>query len=100
MEMHEDEDEPETQDPTVAAFSRLEGEVALMRLAVQQLATEKADIHIPDYSKSLGEISKHLGAAEQTLKVIVSKPAMELTPEDMAQRIDRDRKSTRLNSSH
>lgn len=81
--------EMEDQDPATAAFARLEGEVALMRRAVEQLAAERADIHIPDYSDTLGELSKHLGAAERTLRTIVAKPAMELTPEDVAQRIDR-----------
>lgn len=73
------EREMEDQDPATAAFARLEGEVALMRRAVEQVAAEKADIHIPDYSNTLGELSKHLGSAAQTLKVIVAKPAMELT---------------------
>ena len=79
----------EDQDPATAAFARLEGEVALMRRAVEQLAAERADIHIPDYSNTLGELSKHLGAAERTLRTIVAKPAMELTPEEMARQIDR-----------
>ena len=81
--------EMEDQDPATAAFARLEGEVALMRRAVEQLAAERADIHIPDYSDTLGELSKHLGAAERTLRTIVAKPAMELTPEEMARQIDR-----------
>jgi hypothetical protein len=83
------EQEIADQDPATAAFARLEGEVALMRRAVEQLAAERADIHIPDYNNTLGELSKHIGSAAQTLKVIVGKPAMELTPEDVAQRIDR-----------
>jgi hypothetical protein len=82
-------DELESEDAAVAAFTRLEGEVALMRRAVQQLAAEKAEIHIPDYSTTLGELSKSLESAEQTLREIADKPAMELTPEDMARRIDR-----------
>jgi len=83
------DDELETDDPAAAAFARLEGEVALVRRAVQQLAAENAEIRIPDYSATLGELSKRLGSVDQTLKAIVGKPAMEMTPEDMAQRIDR-----------
>ncbi len=81
-----DEDES---DPAAAAFERLEGEIAMMRRAVQQLAAEKAAIEIPDYSSTLGEISQQLEAATETLDTLVSKPAMELTPETMAQRLDR-----------
>lgn len=83
------DDEPEIDEPAAAAFARLEGEVALMRRATEKLAAEKADIRIPDYSTTLGELSKHLGAVERTLTFIAAKPAMELTPETMAQRIDR-----------
>lgn len=85
--MNNEDLEPE--DPAAAAFTRLEGEVALVRLAVQQLAAEKAEIHIPDYSTTLGELSKSVESAEQTLRDILAKPAMGLTPEDMARRIDR-----------
>jgi hypothetical protein len=85
--MNDAELEPE--DPATAAFMRLEGEVALVRRSVQQLAAEKAEIHIPDYSTTLGELSKSVESAEQTLRDILAKPAMGLTPEDMARRIDR-----------
>ena len=83
-----DDDDIETEDSAADAFGRLEGEVALVRRAVQQLAAEKAEIRIPDYSSTLGEMVKRLGAAEPTLETISRKPAMELTPEDMARRID------------
>ena len=83
------DNELESEDPAAAAFARLEGEVALVRRAVQQLAAEKSEIRIPDYTDTLGELSKHLGAAEGTLRTIVAKPAMGLTPEEMARQIDR-----------
>ncbi len=89
------DDERESEDPAAAAFARLEGEVALVRRAVQQLAAEKAEIRIPDYTDTLGELSKHLGAAERTLRAIVAKPAMELTPEEVARQIDRAARQAR-----
>src|SRR3546814_12683610 len=75
------DDDIETDDTAAEAFARLEGEVALVRRAVQQLAAEKAEIRIPDYSRTLGEMVKRLGSAEQALNRIADKPAMELTPE-------------------
>lgn len=78
----------ETADPAAAAFSRLEGEIALMRRAVENLATEKANIDIPDYNPTLGEMAQHLNTATKTLAAIAAKPAMEMTPETMAQRMD------------
>ena len=89
------DDERESEDPAAVAFTRLEGEVALVRRAVQQLAAEKSEIRIPDYTDTLGELSKHLGAAERTLRAIVAKPAMELTPEEMARQIDRAARQAR-----
>ncbi len=82
-------------DPAAEAFARLEGEIAMMRRAVRDLATEKAAIEIPDYSATLGEIAQHLQAATETLDMLASKPAMELTPENMAQRLDRAARQAR-----
>lgn len=75
-------------DPATQAFTRLEGEMALMRRAVEHLAAEKADIVIPDYSTTLGEMAKRLSALAQGLVAIADKPAMQFTPEGMAARIE------------
>ena len=74
-------------DPAAAAFTRLEEEMALMRRAVQQLAAERADIVIPDYDPTLKEMAKQLGAVGGYLKGMTSHPAMQLTPETVADRI-------------
>ena len=55
-------DSEQEPDPATQAFARLEGEMALVRRAVQNLATEKAEIDIPDYSNTLGEMAKRLVA--------------------------------------
>lgn len=67
-------------DPATEAFIRLEGEMAMMRRAVANLATEKAEIDIPDYSKTLGEMANRLVAIER-------QPAMQMTPEDFEARM-------------
>ena len=74
-------------DPAAAAFTRLEEEMALMRRAVQQLAAERADIVIPDYDSTLKEMAKQLGAVGGYLKGMAAHPAMQLTPETVADRI-------------
>lgn len=79
----------EPDDPATMAFLRLEGEIALMRRAVENLATEKANIDIPDYSSTLGEMAQYLDEATMTLTAIAAKPAMDLTPENMAERMER-----------
>ena len=85
----------EAVDPATAAFARLEGEIALLRRGVENLAAEKASIEIPDYSTTLGEMAQSLDEVNETLASIAENPAMIMTPEDMAQRIDRAARSGR-----
>ena len=75
-------------DPAAEAFARLEGEMALMRRAVEHLAAERADIIIPDYGATLGEMAMRLGTVAQSLTAIADKPAMQFTPKGMAERIE------------
>jgi hypothetical protein len=74
-------------DPAAEAFARLEGELALMRRAVQHLAAERADIVIPDYGPTLTEMVKRMGAIEGSLKSMAVHPAMQMTPDSIGQRI-------------
>jgi len=86
--------EPETEaveeaDPATEAFARLEGEMAMVRHTVQNMARERADIVIPDYTATLGQIADQLEKASDRLADIGNKPAIELTPEDIAVQIKR-----------
>lgn len=81
--------EPEPAPETAAqAFARLDGRVALMSRAVEQLAAERANIDIPDYSATLGQMNTRLATIAQELGGIAEKPAMLLTPEGLATRMD------------
>jgi len=62
-------------DPAAEAFARLEGELALMRRAVQHLAAERADIVIPDYGATLTDMAKRMGAISESLKGMASRIA-------------------------
>lgn len=74
-------------DPAVEAFARLEGELALMRRAVQHLAAERADIVIPDYGATLTDMAKRIGAISESLKGMAAHPAMQMTPDSIGNRI-------------
>ena len=74
-------------EPAAEAFARLEGELALMRRAVQHLAAERADIVIPDYGTTLTDMAKRMGAISESLKGMAGHPAMQMTPESMGNRI-------------
>lgn len=74
-------------DPAAEAFARLEGELALMRRAVQHLAAERADIVIPDYGATLTDMAKRMGAISESLKGMAEHPAMQMTPDSIGNRI-------------
>lgn len=79
----------EEADPAAEAFARLEGEMAMVRHTVQNMARERVDIVIPDYTATLGQMAGQLAQVSKTLTAIGNKPAIELTPEDIAVQIKR-----------
>lgn len=74
-------------DPAAEAFARLEGELALMRRAVQHLAAERADIVVPDYGATLTDMAKRMSAIGESLKTMAGHPAMQMTPDSLGNRI-------------
>ncbi len=90
LESEPDPDPPAPEaagDPAVEAFACLEGELALMRRAVQHLAAERADIVIPDYGPTLIDIAKRMGAISESMKGMAGHPAMQMTPDSIGNRI-------------
>lgn len=85
-------------DPAAEAFARLEGELALMRRAVQHLAAERADIVIPDYGTTLTDMAKRLGAISRGINTIADHPAMQLTPDSLGRALKpwRNRRGDRI----
>lgn len=79
----------EESDSAAEAFARLEGEMAMVRHTVQNMARERADFVIPDYTATLGQMADQLAQVSKTLGTISNKPAIELTPEDIAVQIKR-----------
>lgn len=88
--------DPEPATETAAqAFTRLadgikamDGRVAMMSRAVENVSAERSSIDVPDYSKTLEQMNVRLAGFEHALKVIAAKPAMQLTPENLAARIN------------
>lgn len=85
-------DEP---DPAAEAFGRLEGQIALVRRAVEHLAAERADIVVPDYGPTLVEMKASLEAVGRCLSRIEQMPAMTVTPETLGSRIEAAARSAR-----
>lgn len=78
----------EANDDPTAAFERLRGEVALLRHAVEGLASARASIEIPDYQPTLERTEKVLGVLAQQVEGVRKSPAMTLTPETLGQRVN------------
>ena len=67
------------------------GELALLRRAIEGLASERGAVDAPDYSETLGRIQQGMDATAERIAVIndviARSPALAMTPEQMAQRI-------------
>lgn len=73
----------------VAAMEeRLEGRMAVMARALEHIAIEKQSIEFPDYGPTLAKMNGYLATVAGQTKIIMEAPAMQLTPESMAARID------------
>ena len=74
-------------DEAAAAFEDLRQEIALMRRALAGLSAEHASIEVPDYSQTLGQMSKALNAILRTNKELAEVPALRMTPQNWAEQI-------------
>ena len=61
----------------------------MVRHTVQNIARERADIVIPDYTATLGQMAGQLDQISGSLTAMGNRPAIELTPEDIAVQIKR-----------
>ena len=73
----------------VAAMEeRLDGRMAVMARALEHIAVEKQSLEFPDYGPTLAKMNGYLATLAGQTKTIMDAPAMQLTPESMAERID------------
>ena len=73
----------------VAAMEeRLDGRMAVMARALEHIAIEKQSLEFPDYGPTLAKMNSYLATLAGQTKNIMDAPAMQLTPESMAKRID------------
>lgn len=73
----------------VAAMEeRLDGRMAVMARALEHIAIEKQSLEFPDYGPTLAKMNGYLATLAGQTKTIMEAPAMQLTPESMAERID------------
>ena len=82
-------------DLAAEAFARLEmrisemdGRIALMTRALEHIAIEKQGIDIPDYTPTLTKMNSYLVELAAQAQKMAKAPALQMTPENMAARID------------
>lgn len=81
--------EPDPQEETAAqAFARLDRRIAMMTRVVENMAAERMSIEVPDYSATLEQMNTRLAALAKGMAVIANKPAMTMTPEGLAARMN------------
>lgn len=83
--MDQDFKPEEPVDPAAVAFEGLRREVALLHAAMVGLTAERASA--PDYSETLGEISKGMTVLVGRMGKLAVSPALALTPAEMARQI-------------
>lgn len=71
----------------VEAFHELRAEVALQRRAIEGLAAERSAIEIPDYSETFAKQLHGIEILIREMTALQKMPALDITPEQMAQRI-------------
>ncbi|MEQ6335119.1 DUF6118 family protein [Sphingobium sp. MK2] len=72
----------------VAAMEeRLDGRMAVMARALEHIAVEKQSLEFPDYGPTLAKMNGYLATLAGYTQKIMDAPAMQLTPESMAERI-------------
>lgn len=84
--MHEDT-QSQTADPAAEAFENLRKEVALVRSALTGLAAEYSGLEIPDHSQTLSKIMETSKVTTKYLNVIARLPALQQTPDKLAEQI-------------
>ena len=72
-------------DPAVRAFTRLGEKVDLLEAAIAGFAAKRDAA--PDYSETLGKIEAQLGRMREAINALARRPAMKLTPDEMARQI-------------
>lgn len=94
MDQHGSAGDPEP-DLAAEAFARLEmrisemdGRIALMTRALEHIAIEKQGIEIPDYTPTLTKMNSYLVELAAQAQKMAKAPALQMTPENMADRID------------
>jgi hypothetical protein len=86
---------PTASDPA-RAFEDLRGEVSLLRRAVQGLTAERQNA--PDYLPTLQQMVERLDWIAQKVERVAKAPAMELTVESLASRLEKASEQARIES--
>ncbi len=80
-------DVDEVEDAAAQAFEGVRAEIALLRRAIERLAAERAAAETPDYTVTLGQITKATAVTARAVDALIASPALALTPQETASQI-------------
>ena len=84
----------DSRDPAVA-FEGISRRLAGLTAAVEGMAARQQELHARDYSTELGQILETEGQVVGAINRLAKRPAMTLTPEDIARQIENAGRSAR-----
>ncbi len=77
--------QPPDSNPAEAAFAELSAKVDFLETLLRGLVAKREEA--PDYSETLGEIAALLERMRKAINTLAHRPAMEITPDEMARQI-------------
>ena len=76
-------------DAAAKAFDQLRGEVAILRMATERLATEKTEIELPDYAATLAQMAAGIQTTAEHIAELKSQPMLQMTAQTLSWQITR-----------
>ena len=81
------EAEPDSDADALAAFERMNGQLAMLTAAVEGFAARQARIEQRDYSQDLAQLAERHDKVEIAIRTLASRPGVQLTPDSFAAEI-------------
>ena len=74
------EAQPDGDADALAAFERMNGQLAMLTAAVEGFAARQARIEQRDYSRDLAQLAERHDKVETAIRTLASRPGVQLTP--------------------
>ncbi len=83
------EAQPDSDADALAAFERMNGQLAMLTAAVEGFAARQARIEQRDYTQDLAQLADRQDKVETAIRTLASQPGVQLTPDSLAEGISK-----------